>query len=401
MDQRAAYLIQILEQIGSPLLVSVTETDDTDEKEAAQKTAELLAKSVQVSIDMANMSDLAAAGVQDDSLRVALAALASSFVAEHYKQSKKVPDDNEIKKIISALQAVMTFSENFTPSPENTERLKELEAKGKPVDTHQTGIQYIQAFTPVVNAVGAFPFGQAEQKLITEIASRLTARASNLRQSILGTLSNEDDNKFLELAILAALAKIYTACHTAETSRLMGMSQEEQTSSEISIEPVWQAFDMRISMLETLAKNLLPGAASEKQALSSDKIAAPPTTPPAAEPTKEPKPEEKPAPSEPVTEAPPVSKPEIPAEKPAPSDNPMAMFAKPKSGGEDAEEPETKPPPEPPQEPPLSETSPPETPTPQDETPPAESDSNSDTQSGNPMSFFKTPPKDSSKDDES
>ena len=68
MDQRAEYLVQVLEKIGSPLMASITAAarNETDH-ESAQNMAALLAKSVQAGVDMANAAELSSAGIQDDS----------------------------------------------------------------------------------------------------------------------------------------------------------------------------------------------------------------------------------------------------------------------------------------------------------------------------------------------
>lgn len=295
-----------------------------DDAQDAQKMAVLLAKTVQASIDMGNSTDLSRAGVNDDSVRVALAGLAAPLVAEQYSAGNKIPDDAALKRMITALQAVMTFSENFTPSPENTERLKSLAAAGLPVDIHQIHVQYIQAFIPVVNVIGVFSFGQSEQKLIMEIAGRLVAKAVELREALAQNLS-EEDQKLTELALLRALAPLYAACHEAETERLTSANAEER--GNLSMDNLWRSFEIRVAMMETLAKNLLPGKAGS--AASSAKAPAPPPAafvqPPPASPPPQAAP---PAATPPPIFKPPAAQAEQAAPPPA---NPMSLFAKPKT----------------------------------------------------------------------
>lgn len=341
-------------------------SDANDPTQDAQKMAALLSKSVELSISMANMAELS--GVPGDSVRVALAALASRLVAEIHTKTKNPPSENDLSRITSALQAVLTFSENFTPDADNTERLKALEARGVGADAHQIGIQYLQAFIPAVNAIGEFAFGQPEQKLIMDVSSKLTAKASNIRQELIGDLP-EDAAQAVDLAILKALVELYATAHAAETQHLRTVNPEEQ-NVEKSLASVWSAFDTRAAMIEALAASLLPDANKAGGSAGTSKAPSAPAAPVEAPPAEPPK----------TQEAAPAAPPPPPAEKPATPPagaNPMAMFAKPKS--DDA------PPPAPE---PAPEAAPESAPTPeaQPESAPAEDKPAS---GGNPMSFFK------------
>lgn len=418
MTQRTQYLIQILDKIGGPLMDAVSAVPNPETAESiegdAQTIAGLLGKVVEVSISMNEALDLNAQDAQDDALRVALAALAGPLVAGQYRQNARIPQDNDLKRLGAAMQAVLTFGDNFTPSPEHEARLKAIEAEGKPVDAHQISIQYVHAFIPVINAVGAFPFGRPEQKLIMDVSGRLVNRAVEMRESLLPALSG-DDQKLAELAILRALTSVYAACHTSETQRLAGMS--DQTPDASSMEPVWQNFDTRSAMLEAVVKNILP-------ADSAAPVAAAPTTPPVASPPAAEAPQdtaakpaifgggtaaaatpEPPAPADTPpaaseTPAPPATPP--PSEQPpAQGGNPMAFFGTPKEGGEAPPSPPEPPPitPPPTQEPPpASPAAAPETPPPADPpaqpppatpaVPPPEADKTDGSSGGSPMSFF-------------
>ncbi|MCK5284131.1 MAG: hypothetical protein KAJ86_00945 [Alphaproteobacteria bacterium] len=331
MDQRAEYLVQVLEKIGSPLMASITAAarNETDQ-ESAQNMAALLAKSVQAGVDMANAAELSSAGIQDDSLRVALTALASPLVAGIFERTGKLPADVDLKKITAALQAVLSFSDNFTPDSKNIQRLNTLDASGQDVDLLQINVQYIQAVIPAINAVAAFSFGQSEQKLLIEIVSKLLVKASAVRISVLGDLSSEDEKR-VDLALLRSLTEIYTACHESETHRLMTMDDEERsnqpqaTSGGLALDNVWKIFDLRVAMLESLAENTLPitKTSSSKTPVVSDKQPESPAI--VQDSVKE----------EPVTIV----------EEPAKQEesllkttvNPMAMFAKPKKDNDNVD----------------------------------------------------------------
>ncbi|MCC7305825.1 MAG: hypothetical protein IT558_06150 [Alphaproteobacteria bacterium] len=349
MHHRAEYLLQVLEKIGSPLLASVTQANARSNAplhQEAQKIAELLAKSVHAGIEIGRIMDLGPTGEITDPLRLALTGLASELIAGSFSHSGKSPGEADIKKMVSALQAVLTFSDNFMADSETAGRLKDISAQGQITDPPQMHVQYIHAFIPAVNAIAAFPFGQAEQKLVMDISSRLVQEAANLRQSALGDLGAA--NKRAELAILSALAKLYAACHESETARIMNLTDEERSRQALSIDPVWENFALRASMLETLAKGIL---GSSMQASTSSGGGMNPAPPP-------------------VQASAPASPP------PAAGGSPLGMFAKKPAG-------ETPPPSPPEQRQPFHSAPPPPPPAQQQSPPPG----------GGPMSFFKPPPR--------
>ena len=396
-DKKADYLLRILETIGAPLMTAITDAappgEDNPQNEA-QTMAALLGKTVEASIDLGQMMQIDPAQAQDDTLRVALAGLAGPLVAGEYAHRKRVPESPEIKKITSALQAVLTFSDNFTPTPQTVERLQNLEAKGQASDTYQTQIQYMQAFIPVVEAIAQFPFGQAEAKLIMDVSNRIINKSVELRETLLPNVDDEGVQKLVELGFVRALGELYCACHKAETEKATGMDQDAATS--VSIDAVWKAFDLRTAMMEALAAKMVPAGAGSQSAAASgggpstappqEQAAAapatpPPATPPPATPPATPPPAETQPPAQPTT--PPAQSP--PPQQP-PSEqsgagagaggNPMSMFAKKPEAGADSQTPSTTPPPS--QTPPPTETpqappaAPPTQPPPAEVQPPAQ-----------------------------
>lgn len=382
MDQRSQYLIQILEKIGAPLLGAVADVSARQEKAAptarnqdelargdAQRVAELLAKAIQVSIDLGKSMDLASMPDQGESLRLALAAVAGDIVAGQYRTLARVPAEADIRRAITALEAVLTFSENFIPSPENIARLQEIKAQGVVADASQTIVQSMQAFLPVVNAIGAFPFGQPEQKLIQDISERLLSVMYELTQKIFGNTLNETSRPFAELAILRSLAQIYADSHIGEMNRLMSMGEETRMQQPLTLDPVWAAFDARVAMLEVLSLSLAAGeqgkaggSGGKAPAAPVQQVTTPPVTPVMP----------------PVT---PITPPPAQAAAPPAGANPMSMFAKP--GGT-----QTAAPPTAPTMPPAQPPAPPAESAPPSQQPPA---SSPPSQGGGPMSFFKKP----------
>lgn len=316
-DKKADYLLRILETIGAPLMTAITDAaprgQDNPQNEA-QTMAALLGKTVEASIELGQMMQIDPAQAQDDTLRVALAGLAGPLVAGEYAHRKRVPESPEIKKITNALQAVLTFSDNFTPTAQTVERLQNLEAKGQASDTYQTQIQYMQAFIPVVEAIAQFPFGQAEAKLIMDVSDRIIKKSIELREALLPNVDDEGVQKLVELGFVRALGQLYCACHKAETEKATGMDQDAPNS--VSIDTVWKAFDIRTAMLEALAAKMVPaGAKSQSTAASGGGPSTTPTPPPTAPPVAPPSTETPQAPPA----APPVQPPPAEVQPPAQS----------------------------------------------------------------------------------
>lgn len=294
MNHRADYLLQVLEKIGSPLMASVIDaqarTPGRDSAQQlhneAQKIAELLAKTVQASIEMGNSLDLGPMGDLTDSVRIALTGLASPLVAASFRLHGKAPGDPEMKRMIAALQAVLTFAENFEANTENADRLRNIQADGKKVDEAQEAVQYINAYLPVVNAIAAFSFGQNEQKLVMDVASRLSVAAKMLQQKLFANLPAED--KRFELGVLSAFGNIYAACHRAETARVQAMNDDQrqhmQADGLSSSEIVWKNFEIRTAMIEQLARGVaLPAGKTNGSGRQQPQPMAPVTTLPQAE----------------------------------------------------------------------------------------------------------------------
>ena len=374
MNQRTQYLIQILDKIGVPL-IGAAQSGDGD-KETAEVVAGLLGKVVETSISMNEALDLSPADAQNDSLRVALAALAGSLVSDLYAQKGKMPEAADLTRIQAAMSAVLTFGDNFTLSPEHVERLEKLKADGAPVDTHQISIQYVDALIPVINAIAAFPFGQPEQKLIMDVSDRLVKRSAEMREALMPMVSG-DDEKLSELALLRAVASVYATCHDEETKRLSTSASEEAPS----IDKVWDSFHLRSAMLEAVAKNILPNSDTALAATPSNLAQT------------EPPPQENPAA--------PVVPPVAPMPPAAPTDsgseesggNPMSFFGAPIRNDDPAPaspppvSAPTVPPPQEAEQPPVSPVVPPAAPA----TPSPPSDSGEAGTGGSPMSFFGTP----------
>ena len=253
---RSQYLIHVLDKIGAPLLASINAVDaGADDTKTAQTMASLLAKTVELSIALGNAADLHD-GTEDDSLRVALAALAGPIIAQRYARDKKLPNEAAVKQMIAGLQSTLTFSENFTPSIKTDDIVAATE-DGTPAKTAAAPVNYLyylKAVLPVIEAVGAFAFGQNAQTLIADIGVRLSKTAEDLRESLFTAAPAEQnisdaEKKSSDLVCLRAVAALYASCHSAQTANLANADAPKPDGGNDGITAVWADFDKKLALL--------------------------------------------------------------------------------------------------------------------------------------------------------
>lgn len=368
MDQKAQLLLQFLEKIGAPLLSGAQGSDLQNE---AQAVASMLAKTVEAGIALGKTAQLESQAAQSDPLRMALTAITAPFVSDHYKQNGKIPEEADLQRMKAAFETVMTFSDNFSPSEEQIDRLTTLKAQAVAADSPQMTVQYLDAFMPVMNAIGQYSFGQSETKLMQDVASRLVATSERIGQKFFVSVTDAVELKLINLSILRGVAQIYAAVHIQETVRLSANGDATPVSDNL-MAPLWENFDRHVAILEVLAQSVVPGAPSAVQTAQPQAV-PPDAVPPAAPPVVAPPLQQ----SEAAPSSPPLQMPS----------SPLAKFA-------------TKPPSEPPakttEAPPVPDIA--EQPVPPPESPPPSQDDEESEESGeqgksggNPMAFFKKP----------
>ncbi|QQG36435.1 MAG: hypothetical protein HYS17_01185 [Micavibrio aeruginosavorus] len=284
MNQRAAFLFQILEKIGAPLMAAASAVQSEGEsRPEAAVVAELLARAVQSGVELSNIMDIKESGAEGEAVRLALAGLASQLLAGQYRQKGRIPGEGETARLIAALSATLTFADNFSPAAGNTRRLAALEAGMPPADDVQVMMQCLHAFDPVVLAISEYSFGVPERKLVQEVTERLVATAGGIAHRLL-TDETLSDRKQAELVLLRALAPLYCEAHCAETKRLAGLADSEREqlahgAAALPMEGVWQVFERRAAMMELFAQTLLPRFRAGQ---TQDEVAIDPLPPMAA-----------------------------------------------------------------------------------------------------------------------
>lgn len=334
MTPRSAYQLQILEKVAAPLLAATEAKQPGEARAEAAIVAELLARSVQSGLTLAQVMDVREQGTDGESVRLALSALAASVVAGLYRHNGQVPSDADMQRQITALSAALTFADNFSPAAENTTRLAALGAGDAPVDETQIMIQCLHALTPVVTTIAGYAFGRAEKKMMQEATERLVRQADQMAQRLLPQAA-PPERKRAELNFLRALAPLYCEAHRAETARVMALSdsarQQAAPGGILPLEPLWQDFERHVALLDILGQTLLHQFAGQDMgqgAGQSGSIAPAPAALPVAQ-----------APVTPQIFAPPPSAapPPMPLPEAAAPYNPMAFFKPGQAKGDDSD----------------------------------------------------------------
>lgn len=374
MTQDPKFAVQLLDKIGAQLAAAIEsvplEGDDTD-VEAAKLMAQMLGQAVQMSIALSNALNLEEDEQQADATRVALASIATILIANFYKHNSRIAEESDIKRMTKSLEAVLSFAENFSPASDESSRIATLENDSPLFDKTQPTLVILQALSPVINAIAEFPFGVPETKLVQDVSTKLESHASSIAKE-----SGLTD-KLSELLIFKSLAQIYTECHKSETEKLA--SANDDNRAELSIDPVWQAYETKLAMVKTLVG--ISATSETSSGETSPEIVQDQSPPTSAE-------------QKPVEIQPPVEPTAPPPAQEAPAGaGPMGFFAK---------KPEDQSPPAPAEQqpaegPPPAEPAAPPPPPPTNETPPqsppAEDTSGDAGDGSSPMSFFKSGPK--------
>ena len=298
MTPRSQFLIQVLEKLASPMVAAISEVSvrnnmipDTSQKGAlkpeAEQVAQLLTKSTQLSIGLSELMDLKVDEKEADSIRLALTSLASPLIANVYRIAGRVPNDGEMDRVVGALNSVIPFSDQFVTAADVNARMAHMDTDFFPVDMHQITLQYINLLLPAVNSIMAYSFGQPEKKLVQDVTDRLIKDAKAFRVRIFPNLNDQEAAR-AELAVLRMAAMIYSQCHFGEMAKLMATEEQARQGLAPTMDSLWQAFGLRMQMLEVLAETLIPhsqgdeATSAESKAPKANKAnPTKPTNPPA------------------------------------------------------------------------------------------------------------------------
>jgi hypothetical protein len=270
METKSAFLLQVLEKLAAPMVAAISEVSvrnslipDPSKPAAmrpeAEQVAGLLTKSTQLSIGLSGLVDLSKTETEADSVRLALTSLASPMMSNVYRLAGRTPNDSEVQRIVEAMAAVVQYSDGYTAAADANVRMAQIEADFFPSDESQVSILYMSALLPVVNSIMAYSFGQPEKKLIQEVTDRLVRESRFLRLKMFPQIPEGNLAAKADLALLRMAGLIYSQCHFAEMAKLMATEDQVRQGMAPTMTALWQAFILRMQMLEILGDALVPG----------------------------------------------------------------------------------------------------------------------------------------------
>lgn len=350
MTPRHSYILTIFEKLGAPLLAAAAESSErdrlsgvavTDDAEA-ERMAELLKATAEMGFSLSHQMDLRM--VDDaaaDGVRLSLATVAAPLIANLYRVNGRVPSTHDIERMLGAMQTVTLFADNYDAAADANIRLQNIDQDFIPADPAQIQLMVLHALMPAMNAVCTFSFGQNEKIMLQDVTERLSAAATNVRDSLFSDFSERDSMR-AHLALVRAAAALYSQIHFTEMSKLMFLdeSDRDQVNLKARLDDMWKIVDDRLAMLHVLAEVVVTGQHSviptgEQGQGKRGGGSRGPLAPAAAATVRNPV-----TPQPVVHEQPPVDaavqKPEESGAKPAAPANPMSFFAAktPASGGE-------------------------------------------------------------------
>ncbi len=263
MSEKTDFILKIIEDLAMPLILSAdrVELEKLDDKKEppndlderiAKSAATLLSGAVKFGMDLDKSLEFSKNETESENLRLTLTTASARLMADRYERTGKIPADKDFEKIKTSIQSVIGFSDHFTSGPLPEEARVQAE--------------YMDAFAPVIDVVAEYSFGRSGNKILPEIASRLMDMTHQLSGIKFGEDKTSRAAVSYELGILRTVARIYAAAHKMEKDRIMAMSDDERekmvagNGGEIPLQPVWDAFQMRLALMDVLTEALFPGA---------------------------------------------------------------------------------------------------------------------------------------------
>ncbi len=259
--KRAELLTVIMHDIGLPVIEGVIQVAlNQPEEKVIEDITRLLRQTIDNADDIRGLLDLVEEEEKDVSVRLNLATLSCHIIAAHYKRTGSLPTQAELKRTVSSVDQLLTFSENYIPMdrlegvfPENIRGLS-------PLSRTVANLVYLKYYVPLVDVVADFPFGQEEAHMIQNVSEKLRDKATEITHALMGAEISIAEQKSSELLILSSLIPLYCSCHIHEKNRIMELDEDVRAkeNNDEQIENIWLLLDKRIGMLTVLAKHIMP-----------------------------------------------------------------------------------------------------------------------------------------------
>lgn len=260
--KRAELLSVIMHDIGLPVIQGIVEVaEGKSEEKVVEDVTELLKKTIDNAEEIKSLLDLLEDEEKDVSVRLNLATLSCHIIAAYYQKNKRLPTEAELKRSVSSVDLLLTFSENYIPM-ERLDGVFPEHLRGlSPLSRTVANLVYLKYYVPLIDAVADFSFGKTKTKMIQDVSENLRTKASDLTGVLMGNTVPEHEQKSSELLILSSLIPLYCSCHEKEKERIMSLDEKTRNDeeSDTQIENIWKIFDKRMEMLTLLAKHIMPG----------------------------------------------------------------------------------------------------------------------------------------------
>ncbi len=257
LDHTLKARLAAFQWIAGPLIAALTDlrdeaADGADTAADADRLKDLVASTLTVARTVAEKIGAADRG-DNDWVRWSAAVTATHIVAAQYRATGETLSEGDVAWIGAAAADIAELASPAADAPDDAADADAATA---------ARLKLIDAMTPVVGAVGRFAFGHEEEALIVDIARRLVETVASLVADLAGDQATADARGQLRQGLLQAAAELYAECHYAEMDRLLAMDPDALAAygrahdNRMPMEPVWQAFDLRLRMLGAVARHL-------------------------------------------------------------------------------------------------------------------------------------------------
>lgn len=259
--KRSELLSVIMHDIGLPVIQGIVEVaEGKSEEKIVEDVTELLKKTIDNAEEIKSLLDLLEDEEKDVSVRLNLATLSCHIIAAYYQKNKRLPTEAELKRSVSSVDLLLTFSENYIPM-ERLDGVFPEHLRGlSPLSRTVANLVYLKYYVPLIDAVADFSFGKTKTKMIQDVSEKLRAKATELTVVLMGNTVPKHEQQSSELLILSSLIPLYCACHEKEKERIMALDEKTRNDevSDDQIKNIWNIFEKRMEMLTLLAKHIMP-----------------------------------------------------------------------------------------------------------------------------------------------
>ena len=259
--------ISLLRYIAAPLLEAVErapypETDGPRSMaENATAFSGLVESTTEINAHLVSALDNGNGSVKG---RWLSAEAVSAWMAAHYRATGQIPGSEETGTLIDALLEAVTGA------------LSELPGDApRPAPPSDVLARSLKALAPAAASVARYSFGRNAIDLLVEVTRRLTTTALEFSQRLGAGEGQALLSSPTYFAMLEVAGLFYKQAHRGEMDRLLSMPAEERRAyvrahdRRVPMDPVWDALDLQLGMLEAMAAHIPVPAPSHADELLS------------------------------------------------------------------------------------------------------------------------------------